>query len=125
MDRVLKLLESHPGKAAVILAGVDWANAFAWGDPTKTIEKLISMGQRSSLVPLLADYYCNRKMTVRYNSGESSVVSLIGLIGQDAYIAASNDCADSREEDDIFHYIDDLKTGDLISLAVILVTCPI
>ena len=126
VDRVLKLLDSHPGKAAVILAGVDWANAFARGDPTKTIQKFISMGLRSSLVPLLADYFCNRQMTVRYNSGQSSVIGLIGgfpegsLVGQEAYIAASNDCADSTEEDNRFRYIDDLEIADLVSLAGIL-----
>ena len=90
-DRVLKLLDSHPGKAAVILVGVDWANAFAQGDHTKTIQKFISMGHWKSLVPLLVNNFCNRKMTVRYNSGQSSVISLIrgfpegSLTGHDAY----------------------------------------
>ena len=59
-------------------------------------------------------------MTARYNLGQSSVIGLIGafpegsLIGQDAYIA------DSKEEDDIFGYIDDLEIADLVSLAGIL-----
>ena len=84
------------------------------------------MGLRPSLVPLLADYFSNRKMTVRYNSGESSVIGLIGgfpegsLIGQDAYVAASNDCADSTDQDDRFRYIDDLEISYLVSLAGIL-----
>ena len=42
------------------------------------------------------------------------------LVGQDAYIAAGNDCADSTEEDDRFRYIDDLEIADLVSLASIL-----
>ena len=126
VDRILKLLDSHPDRSAVILAGVDWANAFARGEPTTTLRKFISMGLRPSLVPLLADYFSNRKMTVRYNSGESSIISLIGgfpegsLVGQDAYIVASNDCADSTEQDDRFRYIDDLEISDLVSLAGIL-----
>ena len=65
-------------------------------------------------------------MTVRYNSAESSMISLIGgfpegsLLGQDAYIIASNDCADSTNQEDRFRYIDDLEICDLISLAGIL-----
>lgn len=43
VDRVLKLLDSHHNKSAVILAGVDWENAFARGDPIKTVQKFISM----------------------------------------------------------------------------------
>ena len=42
------------------------------------------------------------------------------LVGQDAYIAASNDCADITEEDNRFWYIDDLEIADLVSLAGIL-----
>jgi hypothetical protein len=126
VDRILKLLDSHPDKSAVILAGVDWANAFARGEPTTTLQKFISMGLRPSLVPLLADYFSDRKMTVHYNSGQSSVISLVGgfpegsLVGQDSYIAASNDCADSTDQDDRFRYIDDLEICDLVSLAGIL-----
>ena len=126
VDRVLQLLDSHPNKSAVIMAGVDWANAFARGEPATTIKKFFSMGLRSSLVPLLADYFSGRKMTVRYNSAESSVIDLIGgfpegsLIGQDSYIVASNDCADSTEPEDRFRYIDDLEICDLVSLAGIL-----
>ena len=126
VDRVLKLLDSHPDRSAVILAGVDWANAFARGEPTTKLKKFITMGLRPSLVPLLADYFSNRKITVRYNSGESSISSLVGgfpegsLVGQDAYIVASNDCADSTEQDDRFRYIDDLEISDLVSLAGIL-----
>ena len=75
VDRILKLLDSHPGKSAVILAGVDWANAFALEDPTKTIQKFISLGLRPSLVPLLADYFCNRKITVRSKSPSPCPIS--------------------------------------------------
>ena len=57
VDRILNLLDSHPDKSAVILAGIDWANAFARGEPTTTLIKFITMGLRPSLVPLLADYF--------------------------------------------------------------------
>jgi hypothetical protein len=126
VDRVLKLLDSHPNKSAVNIAGVDWANVFARGEPTTTIQKFILMGLCPSIVPRLADYFSERKMTVRYNSAESSVIDLIGgfpegsLIGQDSYIVASNDCADSTDPEDRFRYIDDLEICDSVSLAGIL-----
>ena len=65
-------------------------------------------------MPLLIDYFSERKMTVHFNSARSSVIGLVGgfpegsLIGQDAYIVASNDSAVMTEPEDRFKYIDDL-----------------
>ena len=57
VDRVLALLDQNPDKSAVILSGVDWVNAFARGDSTKTIAILVKLGLRPSLVPLIIDYF--------------------------------------------------------------------
>ena len=127
VDRVLALLDQNPDKSAVILSGVDWANAFARGDPTTTIAKFVKLGLRPSLVPLLIDFFSERKMTVFFNSEKSSVIKLIGgfpegsLICQDAFIVASNDNAAITEPEDRFKYIDDLEISELISLAGILI----
>ena len=126
VDRVLALLDAHPDKSAVILGGVDWASAFARGDPTTTITKFINLGLRPSLAPLLIDYFNDRKMTCQYNTAKSSIMKLVGgfpegsLVGQDAYIVASNDSADVTEPEDRFKYIDDLEISELISLAGVL-----
>ena len=126
VDRVLALLDGHPDKSAVILVGVDWASVFARGDPTTTITKFISLGLCPSLVPLLIDYFTDRKMTCQFNTAKSSIMKLVGglpegsLIGQDAYIVASNDSADVAEPEDRFKYIDDLEISELISLAGVL-----
>ena len=127
VDRVLALLDQNPAKSAVILSGVDWANAFARGDPTTTVAKFIKLGLRSSLIPLLIDYFSERKITVYFNSEKSSVIKLIGgfpegsLIGQDAFIVASNDSASTTEPEDRFKYIDDLEISELINLAGLLI----
>jgi hypothetical protein len=127
VDRVLSLLDQHPDKSAVILSGVDWASAFARGDPTTTITRFIRLELRPSLVPLLVDYFSNRVMTVKFNSAESSVIKLIGgfpegsLIGQDSYIVASNDNADMVAPENRFKYIDDLEITEVICLAGILI----
>ena len=127
LDRVLALLDANPDKSGVILTGVDWASAFARGDPTTTVQKFLSLGLRPSIVPLLIDYFTNRKMTIQYNSGRSSIINLIGgfpegsLIGQDSYLVSSNDCANQTDPEDRYRYIDDLEITDLIHMAGILI----
>ena len=73
VDRVLKLLDCHPNKSAVIMAGVDWATAFVRGEPTTTIRKFISMGLRPSLVPLLADYFSGRKISMKRRGSKDKI----------------------------------------------------
>ena len=43
VDRILKLLETTEGRAAVISSQYDWRNAFERQDPTKTIQKVITL----------------------------------------------------------------------------------
>ena len=65
-------------------------------------------------------------MSLKYNQEESSIYKLCGgypqgsKIGQDCYLAASDDAADYVEEDDRFRYIDDLQILELIMLTGIL-----
>ena len=43
VDRILKLLETTEGRAAVVSSQYDWRNAFERQDPTKTIQKVITL----------------------------------------------------------------------------------
>ena len=85
------------------------------------------MDLRPSLVPLLADFLSGRRCTVRYNSAESSLIDLVGgfpqgsLIGQDAYLVASDDCADIVNQEDKYRYVDDLEILELVRLTGILI----
>ena len=127
MDRILGLLDKNTTRSAVIKTGADWDSAFDRGDPTTTIQKFLRMDLRPSLVPLLQDFLTGRTCTVRYNSAESSLIKLTGgypqgsLIGQDAYLVGSDDCADHIEPDDKFRYIDDLEILELIKLSGVLI----
>ena len=56
---------------------VDWSAAFDREDPTKEIEKLIKMGVRPSLIPLLASYLTGRRMQVKFNGEMSEFLTLI------------------------------------------------
>jgi hypothetical protein len=126
VDRVLSLLDKNTTRSAVIKTGADWDSAFDRGDPTRTIQKFLAMDLRPSLVPLLADFLSGRRCTVRYNSAESGLIDLVGgypqgsLIGQDAYLVGSDDCADHIDQDDKFRYIDDLEILELVKLTGIL-----
>ena len=126
MDRVLSLLDNNNTKSAVIMAAADWAAAFDRGDPTKTTCKLIGLKLRPSITPLIISYMTGRSMSVKFNLEESGVYQLCGgfpqgsKIGQDCYLAGSNDSAESVSEEDRFKYIDDLQVLELIMLAGIL-----
>jgi hypothetical protein len=127
MDRVLKLLDTHHDKSAVIMTCLDWSAAFDRQDPTLAIKKFIKLGVRPSLIPLLASYLTDRKMQVKFNGELSQFLALIGggpqgtLLGQIEYLVQSNDNADIVSPDDRFKYIDDLSVLQLICLSGLLI----
>ena len=125
MDRVLSQLD-RPGMRAIIKASVDWASAFSRTDPTKTITKFINMGVRASLISILIEFLDSRKMTVKYNSAESSLYTLVGggpqgsWTGQESFIVSSDDNASFVKQDDRYKYCDDLSILELVLLGDIL-----
>ena len=65
VDRVLQLLDK-PGMSAVVATAVDWMGSFDRLDPTITIIKLVSLGVRPSLVPIIIEFMMDRRMTVYF-----------------------------------------------------------
>ena len=118
INRILYLLDNNSTKSAVIKAGVDWSSAYERGDPTNTATKFIKLGLRPSIVKLLTSYMTSRKMTVKFNGEESSLITLCGgfpagsVIGQDCYLVASNEAAEELNTDDRFKYIDGVTIWD-------------
>ena len=108
IDRILKLLDIHPDKSAVIATSLDWAAAFDRQDPTLAIIKFIKLGVRAALIPLLISYLTDRKMQVKFNGEISDSLLLVGggpqgtLLGLLEYIIQSNDNADSVTVEDKF-----------------------
>ena len=127
VDRVLKLLDNNTTRSAVLKVGVDWDSAFERGDPTITVKKFLAMGLRPSLAPLVAYYLTRRHCTVKFNSAESNFTQLTGgfpqgsLIGQDAYLVTSDDCADHINEEDKYRYIDNMEILELVRMTGILI----
>ena len=127
MDRVLSLLDNNNSRSAVIMTGADWASAFERGDPTMTTKKIICLGLRPSIVPLIISYKSGRVMSDLFNQAESGIIKLCGgfpqgsLIGQNCYLEASHDAAEEFNPEDKFRYMDDLKILELIMMSGILV----
>ena len=125
MDRVLSLLDK-PGMRAVIATAVDWASAFSRTDPTLTITKFVKMGVRSSLINILIEFIDERKMSVKFNSAESKLYTLIGggpqgsWTGQATYLVSSDDSADCVDLDDRYKFCDDLTILELVMLGSVL-----
>ena len=126
VDRILSLLDK-PGMTAVIRSAADWAAAFDRTDPTKSIQKFIKMGVRPSLIPILAQFLTDRKMSVKFNQKESTIHKLIGggpqgsQTGQEVYIVASDDNAYHVPESNRYKYCDDLNILELVMLGEVLV----
>ena len=90
MDRILKLLETTEGRAAVISSQYDWSNAYERQNPSKTIQKFISLRIRSSLIPILIDFLGGRSMKVKFNGVQAgpferqAATKILGVwIGED------------------------------------------
>ena len=127
LDRILKLLDKHSDKSAIILASLDWKSAFDHQDPTLAVKKFIQLGVRPSLIPVLADYLTNRKMKVKFNGEMSEFLALIGggpqgtLLGQIEYLVQSDDNAQGVPVEDRFKFIDDLSLLQLVCLSGLVV----
>ena len=127
VDRILKLLDEHRDRSAVIMTSLDWSAAFDRQDPTLAIKKFLQLGVRPSLIPLLSSYLSDRTMRVKFNGELSEWFSLIGggpqgtLLGQTEYLVQSNDNADNVAQEDRFKYIDDLSVLQLLLLSGLLV----
>ena len=84
---------------------------------------LLEMGVRSSLVPLLADYFTDRTMTVKFNNELSENFRLVAggpqgiLLGAVEFLVQSNDNLISVKQEDRFKFPDDTALFQLICLA--------
>ena len=63
----------------VVATAVDWASAFSRTDPTLTITKFVNMGVCSSLINIIIEFIEERKMSVKFNSAESKLHTLISI----------------------------------------------
>ena len=128
VDRILKLLDTQEGKAAVLSSQYDWSNAFERQDPSLTLQKLLRMNIRSSLIPILIDFWSGRCMQIKLNGQQAGPFHLVGgspagsFLGQLCYTTGCQDNTQELniKEEDKCQYIDDLNLLEFICMADLL-----
>ena len=80
IHRILTATDKNSQKQslAVIASYIDWENAFPKQCPKLGIESFISNGVRPSLIPLLINYFQDRKMSVKWKGTISSLRQING-----------------------------------------------
>ena len=80
VNKILTILDTNNDdeKYAVLSQLVDWSKAFDRQDPKIGIESFIKNGVRPTLIPILMDYFQDRKMTGKWHGNISSERDLPG-----------------------------------------------
>ena len=124
IDEILKALDTNNKyeKFAAFCTMIDWKQAFDRQCPRLGIESFIRNGVRKSLIPILINYFQNRKMIVKWNGTTSSIRNLNGggpqggLWGILEYLSQSNNNTDHISPNRKFKFIDDLSILEIVNL---------
>ena len=109
-------------KFAVFCSLIDWKQAFDRQCPTLGVQSFVNNGVRNSLIPLLINYFENRRMIVKWHGQESSVRNLKGggpqgaLWGILEYLSQTNDNTDYICSNNKFKFIDDLSILEVVNI---------
>ena len=124
LDRILESLDksSEKEKIAVLANFIDWENAFPRQCHKLGVESFMRNGVRPSLIPILVNYFQNRKMSVRWHNclsvpreikGGGPQGATLGLI---EYLSQSNNNVDFVDLKDKYKFIDDLSLLEKMNL---------
>ena len=100
----------------------DWKQAFDRQCPKIGVESFIRNGVRPSLIPMLINYFQDRKMFVKWKGEVSEMRKLNGggpqgcTLGILEYLSQTNNNCDYIPTDEKYKFIDDLTTLDIINL---------
>ena len=124
VDRVLCALDgSTKGEThAVIASFIDWSKAFDRQDTTLAVLSFLKNGVRPCLIPLLMSFFENRTMRVKWHNVVSSMKNLPGggaqgtSLGIWSYLSQTNDNPEGADRNDIFKFVDDKTTLEVLNL---------
>ena len=124
VDRILTSLDSNNSNEAyaVITHLIDWSQAFDRQCPKMGINSFIENGVRKSLIPVLINYFQNRRMKVKWHGKISSIRNMPGggpqgcYLGQQEYSSQSNDSGHCVPSKDRFKFVDDMSLLEIINL---------
>ena len=101
---------------------VDWSQAFDRQSHKLGVQSFIENGVRPALIPVLVNFFQERKMRVKWKGHLSTLRKLNGggpqggTLGIEEYLSQSNDNTDFLKEDGKFKFIDDLSFLEIIYL---------
>ena len=127
IDRILSCLDKNNTNEAyaVITHLIDWSQAFDRQCPKLGIDSFIENGVRKSLIPVLINYFQDRKMKVKWHGKYSSVRNMPGggpqgcYLGQIEYSSQSNDSGNCVASHDRYKFVDDMSLLEILNL----ITC--
>ena len=127
INRILTCLDKPDGNQvnAVLAELVDWNQAFDRQCPKLGVNSFIENGVRKSLIPVLVNYFQNRRMTVKWHGKYSTVRTLPGggpqgcYLGGLEYSSQSNDSAQFVPAEDRYNVVDDLSLLEIINLLTV------
>ena len=114
VHKILSTLDNNSkGEILAVIANMyDWRQAFDLQCPKLGLQSFISNGVRPSLLPLLRNYFQNRRMIVKWHGVTSSVRELHGggpqggNFGILEYLSQTNNNLDFIDEELRFKYFD-------------------
>ena len=130
IHRILSVLDNNSkGDIFAVVANlIDWNSAFPRQCQKLGIESFISNGVRPSLIPVLTNYFQNRKMSVKWHGCRSVPKDINGggpqgaTIGLLEYLSQSNNSADCVDLVDRFKFVDDLTILEVVNLLTVGIT---
>ena len=130
LHRILAMLDNNSkGDVFAVVANfIDWNNAFPRQCPKLGIESFIENGVNPSLIPVLINYFQDRKMSVKWHGCCSVPKDIHGggpqgaTLGLLEYMAQSNHSADCVGVEDRFKFVDDLSILEIVNLLTVGIT---
>ena len=130
INRILTAFDNNSRRQtfAVVANLNDWSKAFPRQCPKLGVQPFIDNNVRPSLIPVLASYFQNHCMTVKWHgclsdqrtlNGGGPQVATIDLL---EYLSQSNHSADCVKEEDRFKVVDDLTILEIVNLHTVGIT---
>ena len=127
LQRILEVLynNSKGDIFEVVASLIDWNSAFPRQCPKLGVESFIKNGVRPSLIPILINYFQDRKMSVKWHECQSVPKDISGggpqgaTLGLLEYLSQSNDNAECVNVKDRFKFVDDLSILEIVNLLTV------
>ena len=124
LDRVLSVLDNQSKREykAMIATFIDWKQAFPRQCPKLGIEAFLAVGIRPSLIPMLLNYFQNRRMKGKWKNIYSKIRKLNGGGLQGGtfrilkYLSQSNNNANMVDHEYRYKIGDDLTILEILNL---------